>query len=124
MIYILGILKEKGLVEYVGKNNLEKQEVIVEDVQKKNFYKIECFSNVIPEIAGLNIGDKILANCYLRGRKYTKDDKTMYFMSLSATWISPVRDAIATPSNSNIQQEITPIENGSQDEEFEDDLPF
>ena len=103
------------------------RELILEtiDGQYTQLIKFQLTQNNCEKLDGFNEGDDIKVTFSLRGREYTKDDRTSYFTNLDAWKIenatSSQQAAVPAASESSFPSPDDQPQGGA---ESNDDLPF
>ena len=103
------------------------RELILEtiDGQYTQLIKFQLTQNNCEKLDGYNEGDEIKVTFSLRGREYTKDDRTSYFTNLDAWKIeaagSPQQSAVPAASENSFPSPNDQPQGGA---ESNDDLPF
>lgn len=114
-LYLIGTIKKIFAEEKIS-DTFKKREFVLETSDDyPQTFKIELTQDKTGKIAPFKAGDTIKVNYNMRGREYTKGDKTYYFTTLNAWRVS--LDTEGTIPAPNTQE--MPEENDNADE-----LPF
>lgn len=124
---LTGIIKLIRETQQVSEK-FKKREVVITDnsSQYPQHIQFQLPQDKVALIDAYKVGDEIKAHFNLRGKEYTKDDKTSYFNSLEIWRIEGVGAATSTttttaaPAATTTKTEQPVAEPANQ----EDDLPF
>ena len=111
---VIEIQEPKQLTEKFIKGS-----IIIETFDEYPNYLTLDFTNKNTEkMKYIKVGDNVDASAFIKGRKYQKDGKTSYFLSLDCVFIKAEKQDNPTPNNTEpkIENYIPQVK--------EDDLPF
>lgn len=107
-----GKIKAIGQLEKIS-DSFHKRKLVLEIEGKfPQFVEFEFTQDRVAKLDGLKVGQEVSVDFYLRGREWSKDGQTKYFMSLDGFNVS-----------SGISEAVKKIDKKFAPDD-EDDLPF
>ena len=109
-------------------DKFKKREFVIEmeDGAYSQIVKFQLTQNNCDKLDPYNEGDMMKVTFSLRGREYTKDDKTSYFTNLDAWRLDKAGETVAAapPAANQSFPTVEPTTTTTSSESMDDDLPF